>query len=826
MALNFPDSPTIGDEFVGGGFTWVWTGTTWSKMAASTAGAANDFALLVGATGNTTYVLDRTYTSGRYTIEFTNGDTTYDIYAIAEDGTYAGYTNGAILEVSADFTEIVVLGAAASETVLFNYQGTLTAPSSSGDVATAGAFISSVVTSSLPSIDDTTVVNGGNFAADVAVSFIDQSAVETAAKAVVRSSSTELVVTRPDAFSPDDSPYTVKVVNPGIPVPAGTNAHLLSNAVTAGTNPVWTTDTTIVYNVGGATSVTLLATDTEGTDIDYSVVSGTLPAGLTLDGETGVISGTFSGTASEGDVTAVTIRAVDTGGNFLDKAFNFTANEAPTWTTAAGALENAVDNAAYSFQLVASTGTAGGALTYTLQTGALLPGHTLSSTGLISGTSTGITDDTATFTIRVTDEGGLFADREFNILIAAPSDGYAIMLNPTVNYQGWNSYGDDAKNVYFMGYDYNHNPVSQTIVKASSSGVTSVKALIASTGVAMNAHNFGPQASTGFVATGAIPNSSNIARASCILFDSAGDVSAAFVANSTQSFSSESYNRTPIVDANNYIYNVGWQYVPPAGGYGRYDAIVHKFAPNGTIAWSRAIGDSAYLSDARARSAAVDPAGNVYFSYYSSAESGQFAIAKFDTNGALQWIKRFDLTNAVSGGLVYSNNAIYAVGQAPTGTVLFKLSLDGVLEWSRLTSAGSNTVTIAADSSGNIYFRTHDNQKIIVFKYAPTGTLIWQRSVLITISGDRITLGTSGNDDEGQLNSFAVNIGTGGYELGSVTLGTRSAIIEASNYTDSDAAVSIVATGTSLSLFTTTYSVSSVGMSTYSSTISAITASF
>jgi hypothetical protein len=390
--------------------------------AASSGGGGGTNNFVLKTTAETTYVLDRTYTSGRYSLSFFNSDTTFDIYAIAEDGTYAGYTASTILEVSADFTEVVVLGAASGTRINFTHLGVLTESATSGDVATAGAFVSSVVTSSLPSVDDTTVVNGGNFAADVEVSFIDQSSGETAAKTVVRSSSTQLLVTRPDSFSTADSPFTVKVVNPGIPVPAGTNAHLLSNSVTAGTNPVWTTGTTVVYNVGGATSVTLLATDTEATDIDYSVVSGTLPAGLTLDGETGVISGTASGTPAEGDVTAVTIRAIDTGGNFLDKAFNFTANVAPTWTTAAAALDPAPSpDAAYSFQLVASTGTAGGALTYTLQAGSLLPGHSLSSSGVISGTSTGAEDETSTFTVRVTDEGGLFADREFTTVIGVAS---------------------------------------------------------------------------------------------------------------------------------------------------------------------------------------------------------------------------------------------------------------------------------------------------------------------------------------------------------------------------------------------------------------------
>lgn len=38
MAINFPDSPTIGDEFTGGGFTWTWSGTSWEKVEAVSGG--------------------------------------------------------------------------------------------------------------------------------------------------------------------------------------------------------------------------------------------------------------------------------------------------------------------------------------------------------------------------------------------------------------------------------------------------------------------------------------------------------------------------------------------------------------------------------------------------------------------------------------------------------------------------------------------------------------------------------------------------------------------------------------------------------------------
>jgi hypothetical protein len=400
-----------------------------SDLGGNSSGVSGNFVINTGDYSSDTAQLSRDYEAGAYGVLVSPTDATLDIYLIASDGSLVGYSNIGTITATAAFDKVVVLGSTSNTSLSFSFNGESQTVATKGQLANVGAVVSSVVTSSLPSVDDTTVVNGGNFAADVEVTFIGQSEVETAAKTVVRSSSTQLIVTRPDAFSPDDSPYTVKVVNPGIPVPAGTSAYLLSNSVTAGTNPVWTTSTNVFYNVGSATSYTFLATDTEATDIDYSVVSGTLPAGLTLDGETGVLSGTASGTPSEGNVTAVTIRANDTGGNFLDKAFNITANVAPTWTTSA--ISGLVKDTAYSFQLVASGGSAGGALTYTLQSGALLSGHSLSSTGLISGTSNAAAATVITFTIRVTDEAGLFVDREFTMEVPkslfAPSSSDTIL---------------------------------------------------------------------------------------------------------------------------------------------------------------------------------------------------------------------------------------------------------------------------------------------------------------------------------------------------------------------------------------------------------------
>lgn len=37
-AMNFPDSPTIGQEFTVGSKTWVWTGTVWDAVAGTVVG--------------------------------------------------------------------------------------------------------------------------------------------------------------------------------------------------------------------------------------------------------------------------------------------------------------------------------------------------------------------------------------------------------------------------------------------------------------------------------------------------------------------------------------------------------------------------------------------------------------------------------------------------------------------------------------------------------------------------------------------------------------------------------------------------------------------
>jgi hypothetical protein len=48
MAMNFPDSPSVNQQFTAGGRTWVWDGTTWSALTVSANQALSEL-LLMGA---------------------------------------------------------------------------------------------------------------------------------------------------------------------------------------------------------------------------------------------------------------------------------------------------------------------------------------------------------------------------------------------------------------------------------------------------------------------------------------------------------------------------------------------------------------------------------------------------------------------------------------------------------------------------------------------------------------------------------------------------------------------------------------------------------
>ena len=363
---NRPTSPSIGQTYYNGtlGVQEIYTSSGWIPAT-----GANDFNVTVNGLV-TTATFTKEYFAGAYTIASALSDTTYDIYIYNTSGNQVGYTKSPSLTATGNFNKIVVMGGSTGDLLSFSYKTTFTATTVSNQV-TAGAYITSVTPTALNSINDTTTVTGGNFATNVAVYFVGSDNTERSAKSVVRSSTTELIVTRPDNFPTTLGTYKLIVENPGITRPTGSSIHILNNAVTAGTSPNWTTSADLgsfLYNTAISTSI--VATDTEGTDIDYSLISGSLPTGLSLTEETGEITGTI---AAATGTYSFTIRAVDTGGNTVDRQFSistlrpiiafepetYTAN-ASTWTdSVSGVVLNKVGGTTAktgSYQIYMSSG--------------------------------------------------------------------------------------------------------------------------------------------------------------------------------------------------------------------------------------------------------------------------------------------------------------------------------------------------------------------------------------------------------------------------------------------------------------------------------------
>ena len=311
-----PASPEIGDQFYNGtlGVLEIYTASGWLPAT-----GANDFNVTLNGTV-TTATFTKEYFAGAYTISSALLDSTYDIYVYSTDGTLAGYTKAPSLTATGNFNKIVVIGGSTGDLLSFSYKTTFIATETSSEV-TAGPYISSISSSSLTSLDSTTTVTGGNFATDVAVNFTGTGYSSTPAKSVVRNSSSELVVTRPDNFPPSGNPYTMTITNPSVSYqPTGSNLHKAT--ISAGGAPVWVNssgDNAITLTNTGW-SYTLVATDADGS-ITYSIVTGTLPSGAALNSSTGVISSTNTLTSN----VPLTVRATDTGGNTANLTINLLA---------------------------------------------------------------------------------------------------------------------------------------------------------------------------------------------------------------------------------------------------------------------------------------------------------------------------------------------------------------------------------------------------------------------------------------------------------------------------------------------------------------------
>jgi len=125
---------------------------------------------------------------------------------------------------------------------------------------------------------------------------------------------------------------------------------------------------------------TVTATGGSGV-VTWSVADGALPGGLTLNASTGVLSGT----PTKAGTFVMTLAATDAGDatNVATAAYSIEITPAVR-VASPRTIPEAYANTPYAYQMMASN--AVGTAVWNLQGGALPPGITLSSTGLVSGT--------------------------------------------------------------------------------------------------------------------------------------------------------------------------------------------------------------------------------------------------------------------------------------------------------------------------------------------------------------------------------------------------------------------------------------------------------
>jgi hypothetical protein len=282
----------------------------------SGAAATNDFILNKNNTTNNVFEPGRSFEAGGYSLVVT-GSAAYDIYLLDSAGSSVGYTNGTSIVASGAFESISALGLGTADTVAFTYNGPSSNAGTAGTETGAGSYLTSIIPNDLPQIDDTAIVVGGNFATDVEISFTSGTTT-LSAKNIVYSSSTALVVTRPDGLIEDLAPYDLVAVNPGVTPPTSSGLNLLSGTVTAGTDPSFVTTSPILGAfTATAFSSAILTSDSEGTVVDWQVTAGTVPTGVDLATATGVLSGTPT---ADGDYY-FTVQITDDGGNTNSQEF-------------------------------------------------------------------------------------------------------------------------------------------------------------------------------------------------------------------------------------------------------------------------------------------------------------------------------------------------------------------------------------------------------------------------------------------------------------------------------------------------------------------------
>lgn len=198
--------------------------------------------------------------------------------------------------------------------------------------------------------------------------------------------------------------FTVQVVGSG-----GSGSDTQDLSITVGSAGSLNITTTSLPNGTQSTSYSQALSRTGGTaPFTWTLVSGSLPSGLSLSTD-----GVISGTPSTLQTSSFTVRVTDNAAAIDEQALSITIGSTSGLIITTTSLPNAKQNTAYSQTLLRTGGTS--PFTWTLVSGSLPSGLSLSTAGVISGTPT--TLQTSTFTVRVTDNVAAIDDQALSLTV-------------------------------------------------------------------------------------------------------------------------------------------------------------------------------------------------------------------------------------------------------------------------------------------------------------------------------------------------------------------------------------------------------------------------
>ena len=182
----------------------------------------------------------------------------------------------------------------------------------------------------------TFTINGARFSIGVIVQFVSNTGITLNASSTTRVNANQLtaVIAR-NSFVNAQEPYDVKVTN------ASGLATTLEDQINVDNAPTWNTSAGTIATIDDldtGTHATLSASDAEGDTISYSISSGSLPAGTSLNSSTGAISGDPNNVSSS-TTSSFNARAT-AGGKTADRTFNIIVNPTNDGSSAARAVQN------------------------------------------------------------------------------------------------------------------------------------------------------------------------------------------------------------------------------------------------------------------------------------------------------------------------------------------------------------------------------------------------------------------------------------------------------------------------------------------------------